>query len=226
MSIKYIYRNIISVMLLVMLSFSIASGRIFELKATSIDGREVSLSNYEGKILLVVNTASRCGFTRQYKSLEKIYNKYKERDFVVLAFPSNDFRQELSTNEEITRCGFTPQYKSLEKIFKKYKERDFVVLAFPSNDFRQELSTNEEIKDFCEVYELSFPIFAKGKVKGFEKQQVFKYLTEDSNGRNLGEIRWNFEKFLVSREGKLVKRFRSSVDPNQDEITSAIESLL
>ena len=169
-------------MLLVMLSFSIASGSIFETKATNIDGREVSLSNYEGKVLLVVNTAS--------------------------------------------RCGFTPQYKSLEKIYNKYKERDFVVLAFPSNDFRQELSTNEEIKDFCEVYELSFPIFAKGKVKGSEKQQVFKYLTEDSNGRSMGEIRWNFEKFLVSREGKLVRRFRSNVDPNQDEITSAIESLL
>ena len=182
MSIEYIYRNIISVMLLVMLSFSIASGSIFETKATNIDGREVSLSNYKGKVLLVVNTAS--------------------------------------------RCGFTPQYKSLEKIYKKYKERDFVVLAFPSNDFRQELSTNEEIKDFCEVYELSFPIFSKGKVKGFEKQQVFKYLTEDSNGRNMGEKRWNFEKFLVSREGELVRRFRSSVDPNQDEITMVIESLL
>ena len=182
MNIKYIYRSIISLMLLMKLSLGIASGSIFELKATNIDGSEVSLSNYKGKVLLVVNIAS--------------------------------------------RCGFTPQYKSLEKIYKKYKERDFVVLAFPSNDFRQELSTNEEIKDFCEVYELSFPIFAKGKVKGFEKQQVFKYLTEDSNGRSMGEIRWNFEKFLVSREGKLVRRFRSSVDPNQDEITSAIESLL
>ena len=73
MSIKYIYQCIISVMLLVMLSFSIASGSIFETKATNIDGREVSLSNYEGKVLLVVNTASRCGFTPQYKSLEKIY---------------------------------------------------------------------------------------------------------------------------------------------------------
>ena len=182
MIVKYIYRCFITVMLLTMLSFSMASGSIFELKATSIDGREVSLSNYEGKVLLVVNTAS--------------------------------------------RCGFTPQYKSLENIYKKYKERDFVVLAFPSNDFRQELSSNEEIKDFCAVYELSFPIFAKGKVKGFEKQEVFKYLTEGSNGKSMGEIRWNFEKFLLSREGRLVKRFRSSVDPNQDEITSAIESLL
>jgi len=182
MNIKYFYLSIISLMLLMKLSFGIASGSIFELKATNIDGSEASLSNYKGKVLLVVNTAS--------------------------------------------RCGFTPQYKSLEKIYKKYKERDFVVLAFPSNDFRQELSTDEEIKEFCEAYELSFPIFAKGKVKGFEKQEVFKYLTQDSNGRSMGEIRWNFEKFLVSREGKLVKRFRSSVDPNQDEISIAIESLL
>ena len=182
MNIKYIYRSIISLMLLMKLSLGIASGSIFELKATNIDGSEVSLSNYKGKVLLVVNTAS--------------------------------------------RCGFTPQYKSLEKIYKKYKERDFVVLAFPSNDFRQELPTDEDIKEFCEAYELSFPIFAKGKVKGFEKQEVFKYLTEDSNGRSIGEIRWNFEKFLVSREGKLVKRFRCSVDPSQDEISIAIESLL
>ena len=182
MNIKYIYRRSISLILFMMLSIGIASGSIFELKATNIDGSEVSISNYKGKVLLVVNTAS--------------------------------------------RCGYTPQYKSLEKLYKKYKQHDFIVLAFPSNDFRQELSTDEEIKDFCEAYELSFPIFAKGKVKGFEKQEVFKYLTEDSNGKSRGEIRWNFEKFLVSREGKLVKRFRSNVDPNQDEITSAIESLL
>ena len=182
MNIKYIYCSIISLMLLMKLSLGIASGSIFELKATNIDGSEVSLSNYKGKVLLVVNTAS--------------------------------------------RCGFTPQYKSLEKIYKKYKERDFVVLAFPSNDFRQELSTDEEIKEFCEAYELSFPIFAKGKVKGFEKQEVFRYLTQDSNGVSMGEIRWNFEKFLVNREGRLVKRFRSSVDPNQNEMSLAIESLL
>ena len=179
---KYIYQILFTLILIVIQNVSIASSSIFEINAKNIDGREVSLSDFKGKVLLVVNTASRCGFTTQYKSLEQIYNQYKERGFVVL--------------------------------------------AFPSNDFRQELSTNEEIKDFCEVYELSFPIFAKGKVKGFDKQEVFKYLTEDLNGKSKGEIRWNFEKFLVSREGKLFKRFRSSLDPNQKEITKAIESLL
>ncbi len=182
MKTKYVTVWFFLFILVMKLSIGIASGNIFELKAKNIDGSEVSLNNFKGKVLLVVNTAS--------------------------------------------RCGFTPQYKSLEKIYKKYKERDFIVLAFPSNDFRQELSTNEEIREFCEIYELSFPIFAKGKVKGFEKQQIFKYLTEDSNGKNMGEIRWNFEKFLVGRDGKLFKRFRSSVDPNKDELKKAIELLL
>ena len=179
---KYIYHFLFTLILIVIHNVSVASISIFELHAKNIDVREVSLSDFKGKVLLVVNTAS--------------------------------------------RCGFTPQYKSLEKIYNQYKERGFVVLAIPSNDFRQELSNNKEIKDFCEVNEISFPIFAKGKVKGFEKQEVFKYLTEDLNGRSRGEIRWNFEKFLVNREGKLFKRFRSSLDPNQKEITKAIESLL
>ena len=179
---KYIYHFLFTLILIVIHNVSVASISIYELHAINIDGREVSLSDFKGKVLLVVNTAS--------------------------------------------RCGYTPQYKSLEKIYNQYKERGFVVLAFPSNDFRQELSNNKEIKDFCEVNEISFPIFAKGKVKGFEKQEVFKYLTEDLNGRSRGEIRWNFEKFLVNREGKLFKRFRSSLDPNQKEITKAIESLL
>ena len=179
---KCIYKVLLTFFLIGFQGISFASSNIFELNATNIEGNQISLKHYQGKVLLVVNTAS--------------------------------------------RCGFTPQYKSLEKVFKKYKEKDFVVLAFPSNDFRQELSNNKEIKDFCEVNEISFPIFAKGKVKGFEKQEVFKYLTEDLNGRSRGEIRWNFEKFLVNREGKLFKRFRSSLDPNQKEITKAIESLL
>ena len=162
--------------------FSIESNNIFKINAINLDGEEIPLRKFKGNVLLVVNTAS--------------------------------------------RCGYTPQYKSLEKVYNKYKERNFVVLAFPSNDFFQELSSNKEVKNFCEGYKLSFPIFAKGKVKGFGKQDIFKYLTEDLNGRSKGEISWNFEKFLISRKGTLFKRFRSSIDPNQKEIIDAIESLL
>ena len=151
-------------------------------KAKNIDGEGIPLKKYQGKVLLVVNTASRCGYTRQYKSLEKV--------------------------------------------FKKYKDQGFLVLAFPSNDFRQALSTNKAITEFCEAYQLSFAFFAEGVVKGVEKQDIFKFLTEDLNGKSRGEIRWNFEKFLVNRDGKLFKRFRSSIDPDQEQIRSAIESLL
>ena len=179
---KNIYRLLATYLLIILQGVSFASSNIFELNATTIEGDGIPLKQFQGKVILVVNTAS--------------------------------------------RCGFTPQYKSLEQLFNKYKEKGFVVLAFPSNDFRQELSSNEEIKDFCEAYQLSFPIFAEGKVKGFGKQDLFKYLTEDSDGKSKGEIRWNFEKFLVSRDGKLFQRFRSSLDPNHKQITLAIESLL
>ena len=179
---KNIYRLLATYLLIILQGVSFASSNIFELSATTIEGDGIPLKQFQGKVILVVNTAS--------------------------------------------RCGFTPQYKSLEQLFNKYKEKGFVVLAFPSNDFRQELSSNEEIKDFCEAYQLSFPIFAEGKVKGFGKQDLFKYLTEDSDGKSKGEIRWNFEKFLVSRDGKLSQRFRSSLDPNHKQITQAIESLL
>ena len=182
MSRLYIYKFWATLLLILIQGASLASSNFFEFKVTSIEGDRIPLKQFQGKVILVVNTAS--------------------------------------------RCGYTPQYKSLEQVFNKYKEKGFVVLAFPSNDFRQELSSNEEIKDFCEAYQLSFPIFAEGKVKGFGKQDLFKYLTEDSDGKSKGEIRWNFEKFLVSRDGKLFQRFRSSLDPNHKQITQAIESLL
>ena len=173
-----IYRLLATCLLLNTYGVSLASSNIFELNVTSIEGEGVPLRQYQGKVILVVNTAS--------------------------------------------RCGYTPQYKSLEQVFNKYKKKGFVVLAFPSNDFRQELSSNAEIKEFCEAFQLSFPIFAEGKVKGFEKQDIFKYLTQDLDGKSKGEIRWNFEKFLVTRDGKLFKRYRSSLDPNQKQITQAI----
>ena len=148
-----------------------------------IDGKDFILSNLPGKVILVVNTASNCMFTSQYKELQELTKKYSSKELSIIAIPSNDF-------------------------------------------LNQEPGSNEEIKDFCEAYQLSFPIFAEGKVKGFGKRDLFKYLTEDIAGKSKGEIRWNFEKFLVNREGKLFKRFRSSLDPNQQQITLAIESLL
>ena len=160
---KCIYQLFLTLLLIGFQGISFAASNIYELNATNIDGDEISLKQFQGKVLLVVNTAS--------------------------------------------RCGFTPQYKSLEQVFNKYSEQGFVVLAFPSNDFRQEFSNNQEIKDFCEGYQISFPIFAEGTVKGFGKQDVFKYLTEDSNGRSKGEVRWNFEKFLVNREGNFSNVF-------------------
>jgi len=159
-----------------------AARNIYELITTNIEGKDIPLRKFKGNILLVVNTAS--------------------------------------------RCGYTPQYKSLEEIYNRYKDKGFVVLAFPSNDFRQELSSNEEIKEFCNVMQVSFPIFAEGKVKGIRKQNIFKVLTEDVLGKSKGEIRCNFEKFLVDREGNLFKRFRSSVDPREKQMIDAIESLL
>ena len=161
---------------------AIASENLFQLKAPDIDGNQLPLSEFKGQVVLVVNTASKCGFTYQYEGLERIY--------------------------------------------RKYRDRGFVVLGFPSDDFWQELDSNEEIKEFCEGYQISFPLFAVGPVRGSDKQEVFRFLTSKNNSRLSGEVRWNFEKFLVSREGKLFKRFRSSLDPNQKEITNAIESLL
>ena len=112
---------------------AIAFENLFQLKAPDIDGNQLPLSEFKGQVVLVVNTASKCGFTYQYESLERIY--------------------------------------------RKYRDRGFVVLGFPSDDFWQELDSNEEIKEFCEGYQISFPLFAVGPVRGSDKQEVFRFLT-------------------------------------------------
>ena len=154
----------------------------YDLQATSIDHKPELLSKYQGYITLVVNTASECGFTPQYKSLESLYQKYKDKDFTVLAFPSNDFGE-------------------------------------------QEPGTEADIKIFCESkYNVSFPLFSKVKVLGEEKSEVYEYLTSQSPSP--GEVKWNFEKFLIDKEGNVVERFSSKTDPESDEIKSAIEKRL
>jgi len=128
-----------------------------------------------------------------------------------------------------SKCGFTPQYAGLEKIFERYSDRGFTVLGFPCNQFgRQEPGSAEQIEQFCQInYGVTFPLFAKLDVKGPEQSPLFTELTQapDDSGK-AGNVGWNFEKFLVDREGNVVRRFRSRVKPEDPRVTEAIEALL
>ena len=156
----------------------------FSLKAKSIEGQEIDFSHYKGKVVMVVNVASRCGFTSQYKELEAMYLKYKDQGLVILGFPSNDFGG-------------------------------------------QEPASDQEIKKFCSVkYQVSFPMFTKGPVTGDSIQPVYKYLTQDAGATMGGSVLWNFEKFLIDRQGRPVDRFRSLNSPASAKIQTAVEKLL
>ena len=156
----------------------------FDLKAKGIDGEEVALEQYRGQVVLVVNTASRCGFTPQYEELQKLYSTYHSQGFTVLAFPSNDFAN-------------------------------------------QEPGINKEIKEFCILkYGISFPMFSKGSVKGDDMQPVFQYLTEQCPKEYGGEVGWNFEKFLVGRDGQVKARYGSFTNPMSSRVKKKIEELL
>lgn len=153
---------------------------VYDFKPVNIDGKSVDLSIYKGKKILIVNTASECGYTYQYEDLEKLYEKYKDK---------------------------------------------LVLIGFPANNFgHQEPGTNSEIKEFCtSKYNVTFPMMSKVSVKGDDIDPLFKWLTEQSNPDFTGEIKWNFEKFLLDENGKLIHRFRSKSKPFSDEIVSAIE---
>ena len=128
-----------------------------------------------------------------------------------------------------SKCGFTPQYAGLEKIYERYSDRGFKVLGFPCNQFgRQEPGSAEQIQEFCQInYGVTFPMFAKLDVKGPEQSPLFAELTQtpDDSGK-AGSVGWNFEKFLIDREGKVVRRFRSRVKPEDPKVIEAIEALL
>lgn len=126
-------------------------------------------------------------------------------------------------------CGYTKQYAPLESLYRKYKDKGLVILGFPANDFgAQEPGTNDEIKAFCSTkYDVTFPMFEKVVVKGSDKAPLFQFLTSGGGNEALaGEIDWNFEKFLVGKNGAVVARFKSRVDPLSSELTSAIEAAL
>lgn len=162
-----------------------AASSIHEFTLNSIDGQPVPLAQFKGQVVLIVNVASRCGFTPQYAGLEALYEKYKDRGFVVLGFPANDF-------------------------------------------LWQEPGTNEEIKSFCTLkYHVTFPMFAKVSVKGSDKSPLYQFLTDKkANPSTGGGIRWNFTKFLVNRNGKVIARFGSSVPPDAPELLAAVEKSL
>ncbi len=155
----------------------------YTLKATAIDGSEFDFLSVKGKKVLLVNTASDCGYTGQYDDLEKLYGKYKDK-LVILGFPANDFKE-------------------------------------------QEKGTNEAIASFCKLnYSITFPLMKKSIVIKDEKQhEVYKWLTNASlNGWNNQQPVWNFSKYLVSEEGKLLNYFAPAISPLDMEVTNAIEN--
>lgn len=156
--------------------------KLYDVKVQKMDGSEVLLEEYKGKVLLIVNTASKCGFTPQFEGLEALYEKYKDKGFVILGFPCNQF-------------------------------------------LRQDPGSNEEILEFCQLnYGVTFPMFAKLKVRGKEQSELYKYLLAYTPVRKNKSIKWNFEKFLVDREGNIVNRFESKITP--ESIEKDIEELL
>ena len=145
-----------------------------------IDGKDIDLGKLRGKVVLVVNVASQCGYTPQYKGLQALYEKHAKDGLVVLGVPSNDFGG-------------------------------------------QEPDDNPAIEKFCQsTYKVTFPLLAKVPVKGGDKSDLYKALT-DPKGKFPGEVKWNFEKFLVGRSGEVVGRFKSGVEPTGDELTAAVK---
>lgn len=128
-----------------------------------------------------------------------------------------------------SECGYTPQYEDLEKLYQKYKSKGLVIIGIPSNDFgEQEPGTNEEIIQFCtRTYNVTFPIMAKVKAKGDDKHPLFTFLTSGQGNVELaGDVAWNFEKFIVDKNGNILSRFRSKIKPDSPECIKSIELAL
>jgi len=158
------------------------AGDLFSEQLRSIDEKPTTLAPYRGKVLLIVNTASQCGYTPQYEGLQKLYQSHKAEGLEVLGFPSNDFGG-------------------------------------------QEPGSNAKIKLFCQgTYHVTFPMFEKGSVTGEKIQPLFARLLKEAEDHS--PIKWNFEKFLIDRKGKVLKRFRSGAEPDSKELRQAIREAL
>lgn len=154
---------------------------VLQFRATSIDGKPVDLARYQGKVLLIVNVASECGYTPQYRPLQALHVKYAKEGLAILGFPSNDFGA-------------------------------------------QEPGSNEEIKKFCtKNYGVTFDMFAKVSITGKDPAPLYKFLqSKKTNPQHGGAVKWNFEKFLIGRNGEVVARFAADVDPESEEFQQAI----
>lgn len=160
-----------------------AMPNLYDIQLKDIQDKETSLKAYKGKVVLLVNVAS--------------------------------------------KCGYTPQYKGLEALYKKYKDQGLVVVGVPSNDFgAQEPGSHTEIAEFCEKnFGVTFPLMSKVKVKGSEKHPLYAALT-GTESPFPGEVKWNFNKFLIGRDGKVISRFESKVAPDSPELVKAVENAL
>lgn len=155
---------------------------IYDFTVNSIRGKEVNLADYKDHVVLIVNTASKCGYTPQFEGLENLYQKYKDRNFVVLGFPSNQFGG-------------------------------------------QDPGTNDEIGNFCKVnYGVTFPMMAKVDVNGQYESSLFTFLKKEKGGILGDRIKWNFTKFLIDKEGEVVKRYAPTTKP--EALEDDIEALL
>jgi glutathione peroxidase len=162
-----------------------AERSIYHFIMKNIDGKDVPLAEYRGKVILVVNVASECGNTPQYKDLEALYQKYKEKGLVILGFPANNFGE-------------------------------------------QEPGTDAEIKKFCtSTYSVTFPMFSKISVKGDDQHPLYRLLTSrDTDPEFAGDVKWNFQKYLISRDGTIIGKFAPKLNPSSEEVTAAIEKAL
>ncbi len=153
---------------------------LYDFNILTSNGESATLEAYKGRVLLIVNTASKCGFTPQFEGLQKLYEAYKDKGFEVLGFPSDQFAN-------------------------------------------QEFQEQDDIISFCQLnYGVSFPVFAKLKVKGPQADPLFKYITQEKTGLLGSEIKWNFTKFLINREGKVVKRYAPITPPVRIEKDIAV----
>ena len=179
-------KNFFIGMILLALSHGMfAQKSFYDFTVTTIDGEQYPLSSLKGKKVMVVNTASKCGFTPQYADLEKLYKQYGPDKFVIIGFPANNFMS-------------------------------------------QEPGSNQEIKEFCKRnYGVTFPMMSKISVKGDDMHPLYKWLTsKELNGVQNSSVQWNFQKYLLDRDGNVVQKIGPQTTPEDPAVTSAIEGLL